>query len=491
MYLFRIVAWRHQPLPFTFAGVLAGFLLYWSIGAAVSARWNFAIPKALRVCAFAVCFSIPMFAVDAERPITGTLGLAAFLITGLPYFAPCLCFGYLFSRVAAQAARSWGRDVGRVYAYNTLGSCLGVVTMTLVGYEMPFFMMVLLLALLLYALQELATAAGPTLSARRWGWRWVGPVLAGLATVVASFTLDLSRVTRNFRIFYGRDGMIAVDDEGNLMWDGLWHSKLSADNDHVGTNNWYLAVCPVLCHTGPIDDACVIGVATGITASTLSRLDTVQRIDGYDITHTLEEIFAEYPAGTLHLADNPKINLIWQDARSGLALRPDRRYDLIQTQPLYLKQGGSALLNSVGFYELIRDRLKPNGVFCLYSNGTAAQAFAVRQTAARVFAHGVSFLDGYLLVLSNDPIDLSTNTLARRLSQDDPLWREIRTFSRTQSPEAIHTLLDMPPLDWGDGRLTITDDRPIVEYPALLSETISAQGLATDLPAPTTVLAGD
>ena len=44
----------------------------------------------------------------------------------------------------------------------------------------------------------------------------------------------------------------------------------------------------------------------------------------------LRQIFDEYPAGTLHAATDPKINLIWQDARTGLALRDDT-YDVITT----------------------------------------------------------------------------------------------------------------------------------------------------------------
>ena len=44
--------------------------------------------------------------------------------------------------------------------------------------------------------------------------------------------------------------MVGVDEQGNMFWNGLWHSKLSANNDHVGTNNWRLAVCAVLIMDG-------------------------------------------------------------------------------------------------------------------------------------------------------------------------------------------------------------------------------------------------
>ena len=114
------------------------------------------------------------------------------------------------------------------------------------------------------------------------------------------------------------------------------------------------------------------------------------RVDAYEISHVLEEVYERYPDGTLRLRENERINFILQDARTGLALNA-KKYDVIQTQPLYLKQSGSSLLNSVEFMRLVQSRLKKNGVFCVYSNGTPEQAFALRETADAVFAHRESF----------------------------------------------------------------------------------------------------
>jgi len=489
MYLFRLIALRHQPLPFTFASVLAGFLLFWSLGAALSASARVSLSSGLRVCALLACLSVPVFVFDSLTIIAGPCDILLFVISRFPYFLPCVLFGYLFSRVAAKAAHSWGRDVGRIYAWNTAGCCSGIVIMTCVGYEMPFFMMVLLIAFLLYALQEGIAGHCPKAALTRAIPRWAYPLCGGIATVVISLCVDMSGVITTMRMYYGRDGVIGLDNNGNMVWDGLWHSKLSVDNDHVGTNNWYLAVCPVLSHNAtPITDVCVIGIATGVTASTLAKMDTVKRVDGYDITHTLEDVYQRYPEGTLHIVDNPKVNIIWQDARTGLSLNQDKKYDLIQTQPLYLKQAGSSLLNSIEFYTLVGQRLKPGGVFCLYSNGTAEQAFVIRQTASAVFEHHSSFHNGYLLILSNDPIDLTEAALAERFETADPLWDEIRSWPDTCNPEAVLELLDSPPLDWGDGRLVVTDDHPIVEYPAYIAARLRELGYAVELPVPQRLL---
>jgi len=227
----------------------------------------------------------------------------------------------------------------------------------------------------------------------------------------------------------------------------------------------------------------VIGVGTGITASTLALLNDVKTVDAYDISRVLEDVFAAYPDGTLDLTHNPKINLIWQDARSGLELNP-KQYDIIQTQPLYLKQAGSALLNSTEFFQLIRRRLKAGGIFCLYSNGSPAQAFSVRQTADQVFPYRESFFDGYLLILSNEPIGLDANVLSGRLNSDDPLWQKIAAYPSTSTPERIFDSLDTPRLPAHGSKFVITDDHPIVEYPRMPAESVRLAQLPFRLPKP-------
>ena len=83
------------------------------------------------VCGLTIAACLPVFVFDRLSPVTGVSSLLWFVVSRGLYFAPCVLFGYLFGRVAAVAAHSWGQDVGRVYAFNTFGSCVGVVTMTL------------------------------------------------------------------------------------------------------------------------------------------------------------------------------------------------------------------------------------------------------------------------------------------------------------------------------------------------------------------------
>lgn len=482
MHLFRLMPLKQQPLPFTFAAVLSGFLLFWSLGAALSSRRKgITVSRAVQLCAAGCVLSIAFAAWDSFAPITGVWSLMTFVALRSHFFLPCVLFGYLFGRVTEEAAHSWGRDVGRIYVWNTIGSCLGIMWMTFVGYEIPFFLAILAVALVLLALRSCGDAGQNDVPSFR---RGLLPLAGAVLIVGGSLVADTSRLLPGHSLFCGRDGVIVVRDNGEMIWDGLWHSSMSDGQNHIGTHNWHLAVMPTVCHAeSPIRDVCVIGVGTGITAATLAKLDSVRTVDAYDISRVLEDVFAAYPDGTLNITDNPKVNLIWQDARSGLELNP-ATYDLIQTQPLYLKQAGSGLLNSAEFMRLVSRRLNPGGIFCLYSNGTPEQAFAVRETADSVFAYRESFFNGYLLILSNDPIHISADTLQTCLHSDDPLWREIRGYPATHSPQAILSLRDTPPLPGHAGRLIISDDHPVVEYPAYLRSFFRTQPLPFQLPIP-------
>jgi protein-L-isoaspartate O-methyltransferase len=399
-------------------------------------------------------------------------------------FLPCLLFGFLFTRVTARAARNWGRDVGRVYGWNTVGSCSGILAAIFVGYALHLY---LAMGLIVLACLAVAAFYRDRMSGH------TRPILLFLCLGAMAMMLVTPRFSDSrswglieaidpdgrTRFFFGRSGVVGVSPDGSVYWDGLWHSRLVFEpGEHIDTNNWWMAVAPVMAHsTGEIEHIGLVGLGTGITAATLAQLSSVERIDAYEINHTLEEVFREYPEGTMGASTHPKIQLLWQDARTGLAVR-EQKYDIITTAPLYLRQAGSGLLNSKETYELIQSRLKPGGIACVFSWGTDAQAFTVRQTAAQVFDHQRSIWGGYLLLLSDSPIEFGAAALRARMERysDDPLWAEIIEFAGPLGAEGLADLVDSPQFDWGDGRLTTTDDRPILEYPLYLSAQVKALG---------------
>jgi spermidine synthase len=272
---------------------------------------------------------------------------------------------------------------------------------------------------------------------------------------------------RIVQAYYGPGGVVEIDANGDLSWDGLWHSSLAENDNYVGTNNWQLAVLPLLCHNHAGEqplETCVIGLGTGITVGTLAETVLVKSVDSYEINNELQQLIRDYPQGTLHVFGHPKVQHLWQDGRSGLALN-ETSYDLITQQPLYLKQAGSSLLLSREYMELVKNRLKPNGVFCIYCNalGNPKQAQLVRATAASVFAYCESFGNGYMIVASDTPFRYDTAALRRRIGTDPALEGHCQSYGLHRLDAAY----DTPRLSW-DSPFIVTDNHPLVEYPLIL-----------------------
>jgi hypothetical protein len=119
--------------------------------------------------------------------------------------------------------------------------------------------------------------------------------------------------------------------------------------------------------------------------------------------------------------------------------------------------------------QLVRSRLKPGGVYAIYSNaqGHAGQALVVRKTAAGVFRYGESFGNGYLLVVSDSPIEFEAASIRQAIEAagaDDIVAAEVRSVGVA----TVAAWLDRPRLDWQGSPVIITDDHPVVEYPTLV-----------------------
>ena len=236
MYLLRIIGLRHEPLPFTFGAVVSGFLLYWSLGAAVSSsKWRLPYSPALRVIALSSVVTASLSSFDPLSPITGLGSMIWLVVSRFPYFLPCFFYGWLFGELAAEGEKSWGKNVGRIYGSNMGGSCLGIVFMTLVGYEVPFFVMILFIAFTLYALNGyVRSRQNEPAGSVRTVFAWLNPLLAGVVPLVVFLVLDPLNRTGTTAQYSGREGVLEIDAEQNLIWDGMWHSKLAENGDQVG-----------------------------------------------------------------------------------------------------------------------------------------------------------------------------------------------------------------------------------------------------------------
>lgn len=466
MYLLRVVSLAHEPRPYTFAFTLLFFLLFWTIGVWLAGRMRDHSLVVLAVGAGLVACMPAVYIADRS-----SIHVELFR-GGLVYFLPCVCFGAMYGTLVSRVATEWGRDVGRFYALNTIGSCLGILFFTLVGYEIQQELVAALIALGLVAVllgllrsdRDRRFAAGSPNVLR--GLQAVLG-LAGIAIVVFGLASPFSE-TRDRRTYWGRDGVIEVNRDGSVWIDGLWHSEFSDGANHVGDiYNWMMVVAAVLAHRDePMSDALVVGNGLGLTATTLTKLDGMQ-VDAYEINRTFAQVLADFPEATLYSGTHPRIRIRWQDGRSGLALDP-KPYDLVISAPLHLRAAGSANLLSIEYFELVRSRLKPGGVLCVYSReGRPEQGELIRATVRAVFPYVETFHDGVLTVASQTPIEISEASILERMKKRDPLYQEMAAYDRALHRRGNGRLADRfdakhPPIR--DLSYRVTDDHPLIEY---------------------------
>jgi spermidine synthase len=460
MVLFRLLALTHDPVPTTFATGLAAFLTAWSLGVAAAGRVRVPVAASAAVCAGLVVAAHRMYRYELGLDEPWPIALAAAV-----YVAPCLAFGAMYGELVSRAAKDWGRDVGRYSAINTLGSCLGILFFTLVGYEIPQHLVVTGLAALI-----LAAGAGELLWARtRAGALGAGGVLAavGLAALGYGFTIEYEE-ENGVRTYWGRDGVVDVSPDRNVYLDGLWHTRLAEDDDQIGTvYSWLMAFAAVMAHEDPHPKrALVVGGGVGISSGTLSGVEGIE-VDTYEINHTLRRVLRDYPEGCLR-AYNADVEWRWQDARTGLALDPGQ-YDVILSAPLYLRQAGSSLLLSREYLRLLKSRLAPGGTVAVYSNeGSPAQTRLVQATLAELFAYRVTWYDGLVTVAADHPIELTEEEFRARLQLPDRLYAEARLLDGEMKRKGgLWRWYDGDAVSSELADQVITDDHPLVEYPDL------------------------
>lgn len=163
-----------------------------------------------------------------------------------------------------------------------------------------------------------------------------------------------------------------------------------------------------------IDNGLIIGYATGVTVGAMlqSPIQSVTCVELEPGTVAGSEFFNHINNRPL---DDPRTNLIIDDARTFLRVTPNR-YDIIVSEPSHPWVPGVANLFTQEFFELGRQRLKDDGIWVqwvqIYQLSTESLR-SVLATYHKVFPHVLVFRVGglnkgkdLLLIGSNRPLNL-------------------------------------------------------------------------------------
>lgn len=330
--------------------------------------------------------------------------LVVFVVLG----PPTVLLGGLFPlalAVFSGARDGVGAQVGRAYALNTTASIAGSLAVGL--WALPRFgtdAVLVALALLCVAPAAARACVGAAARARL---GLLAAVAVGLALApgvdwrryVAAVDYrfdDDATAEREPRFLFLQEaatGIVSVvtyDDEvARLQNNGLNESEFElSDPDRGLVVESLLAYVPALLHPDP-RDAFVIGFGGGVTTTAFTRTD-VESIRVVELEPVVvDAIRATKGDGAAPFVD-PRVRIDIDDARRTLLLEP-ARYDVIVSQPSHPWRAGAGPLFTLEFFELVRSRLRADGLFGQWVNLFRMDSTTLRAILAaffEVFEHG-------------------------------------------------------------------------------------------------------
>jgi predicted membrane-bound spermidine synthase len=332
------------------------------------------------------------------------------LVAAIVILPAALVSGVQFAILIAmlgQADKEISKQVGFTFGWNTAGAILGA----LAG---GFGIMPLLSAPGVWrSVAVLLAALGVFLATYscRMAWRRLWPIATLCAAIVAAMCTcpGPTAVWRHGAVGTGRGMWTQIlatpnsvrDWENSVRRSVLWEADGVESSIAVVVSDSLAFYVNGMCDGNAIADAgtqmmlgliggtlhphprtaFVVGLGTGETAGWLAKVPSVERVDVVELEPAVQEMARRCRAVNQDVLSNPKVRLIFNDAREVLLTTPER-YDLIACEPSNPYRSGIANLFTQEFYVAGRDRLNEGGTFAQW-----LQAYEVDERTVRtVFA---------------------------------------------------------------------------------------------------------
>jgi spermidine synthase/MFS family permease len=358
-----------------------------------------------------------------------------FVLPGLLILPSTFLMGSSFpvlQRVVQTNFARLGRRVGLLLVANIAGSVLGTIVVGWAALDVlgtAGTMKGLVALSTLYLLAGLALSrGGGARGDRRWSMSSVALAAVLVALGLALVGLPGTHVLWSRLHGTAREQLIVGEDATGLsvlrLEAGRGESRVTVFANGVGQSTMpygdvhtALGMLPAFLHPGP-REAVIIGLGSGDTVYGVAGRPDIGKITCVEIIRPqlegLKELRRRYPYGGLTgLLEDPRVEHRSGDGRLFL-MHAGRQFDIIEADALRPTSAYSGNLYSDAYFELVRSRLRPQGLAA-----TWAPTGRVHNAFVRVFPYVVS-VPG-ILVGSNDPIALDRAAIAKRLA--DPRVR--------------------------------------------------------------------
>ncbi len=401
------------------------------------------------------------------------------VICGILVFLPAFFSGIQFPlmiSLVGRGNRGIGRQIGRTYAWNTLGAVTGAL---LGGFvlipilSIPTCWRIAAIAAVCLSLGSLAIGLMRRLRSGNKCPRWI-PTFTGAGCVgVVFFCIAASGPSSywfHHPIGYGRandlfgqpanawiDYVRTVNRGTQLAIDGRETSvSLQSNREYAvftngksdssaigdGPTTVMVGLTGAALHPSGAENVCVVGLATGITVGWLTQVEEVKSVDVVELEKGMIDLSRYFSAVNFGAIDHPKTQFVHGDAREFFTTRAEKHYDLIISVPSNLHRAGVANLYTQEFYASLITRMSPDAIFCQWVQAYETDmesTILVIATLRSVFPKVELWqtLSGDLLLicsLANEPWNF--DLAASRLNKE-PFRTAMRNTWFTTTPEGF------------------------------------------------------
>jgi spermidine synthase len=466
----RLLSQVLENTVFTYAAILAAYLLFTAVGGALQNRFATQADRALRWLLPAVALSVALAGwMLIQTPLLVALGrdglgthampamVAEFWVASAVVALPALAMGMLFASLAAEAARH-PRFLGSALSWNLLGSALAPSVMALglipaLGTRWSW---------ILLGLGYLTLLPGGL----RMGWiAKMGVPMAAVALMSLPKEIHLQAPPPGGRIVTLREGpsdtvTTVVQSDGHRIlrinqrftMGGTASALAERRHGHL----------PLLLHPEP-RLALFLGVGTGISFAALDAHPGLVA-EGIELVPEVAEVLPEFAP---HNSHSDRLTVRVADARR-FVRASTQRYDVVIADLFHPARDGAAGLYTREHFQAIRDRLSDGGLFCQWLPLFQLDTYGLRMITA-------TFLEVFP----------DASALLLRLNADTPVIGLIGGHRRPfWSPEALERRLNQPSLREALRPMALAEVLPVMGTWFADAETLKAYshsaGINTD-----------
>ncbi|WP_161829014.1 fused MFS/spermidine synthase [Steroidobacter agaridevorans] len=405
---------------------------------------------------------ISIFGPSVTAALAGEVAMAV-----IAFLLPTIVMGALFSHLSTEA-RDGGISFGHAIGVNTLGAAIA-----------PLLFGVVLLPLLGLKPALLLISVGYLLLAARSAWSrpaQCAVLAATTASVIWSPSLHNTHIPPGGRLASYFEGVMAsvsvIEDESGVATLHINNRQQEGSSATLPADARQ-ALVPILLHPNP-KRALFLGLGTGLTASSATLQPSLQ-VDVVELVPEVIDAARHFETSYSEAADRSRLHTMSADARR-FVRTSEQQYDVIVADNFHPARSGSASLYTVEHFEAVQQRLAEGGVFCqwlplhqldldtlrsivrsflaVYPNGSAVLATLSLDTPTiGLIAHR----DGELF--SREQVRAQLSAASSYDVEGFGLHDDLALLgSFFAGPRSLATFAGAAPLN--------TDDRPIVAYRA-------------------------